>query len=162
MSLKKCWLHNKMKISFIQMILSVSLKARTHIERRKKGRTCWIVSGVIPPTPLPKVGTHIFLLVRKSKIRIFLGSFRNHKLANFFCVQVRKSQIRKFARKNAVFLIQIHINLPLKYILDYEMPCNSVRKTVQKAKAWKHFKLIFLRRKIMCLRICGSFKANNN
>jgi hypothetical protein len=30
-----------------------------------------------------KVGTQIFLLARKSQIRKFLGSFRNHKFAHF-------------------------------------------------------------------------------
>jgi hypothetical protein len=42
-----------------------------------------------------KVGTQIFLLVSKSQIRKFLGSFRNVKFANFIDVSVRKSQIWK-------------------------------------------------------------------
>ncbi len=39
----------------------------------------------------PKMGTQIFLLVRKSQICKFLGSFRNRKFANFWGVPVRKS-----------------------------------------------------------------------
>ncbi len=41
------------------------------------------------------VGTQKFLLVRKSKIRKFLDSFRNRESAHFRGVPVRKSQIRK-------------------------------------------------------------------
>ncbi len=83
--------------------------------------TCCICNPVFiilyllfPLLSISKVGTQIFVLVRKSQIRKFLGSFRNCKSANFwgvparksanlFGVQVRKSQIRKFARPKAVF-----------------------------------------------------------
>jgi hypothetical protein len=93
-----------------------------------------------------KVGTQIFLLVRK-----FLGSFRNRKSENFLDVPVLKSQIHKFVMINpqianpqicesanpqfpccrspnanqqicmekAVFLIQIRIVLPLKFFFTY-------------------------------------------
>ncbi len=49
-------------------------------------------------------------------------------------------------------------------ILYYEMPCISVSKLSQKQKVvpkceYVHFKLIFVRSKIMYLRICGSFKS---
>ncbi len=66
-----------------------------------------------------------FFLVRKSKIRKFLGSFCKRNSKSFWGVPVRKSQIRKFswfpvrkseihkfARKKAVFLIQVRIGLP--------------------------------------------------
>jgi hypothetical protein len=47
------------------------------------------------------VGTqNFFLLVRKSQIRKFSGSFRNHKSANFWGLLVRKSPIRKFVLIN--------------------------------------------------------------
>jgi hypothetical protein len=47
---------------------------------------------------------------------------------------------------------------------DNEMPCISVSKLSQKQKVvskfeYEHFKLIFVRSKIMYLRICGSFKS---
>ncbi len=100
----------------------------------------------------PKVGTQIFLLVRKSQIRKylipqtkiwkFLGcaspQSQIRKFANFLGDPVRGSQFRKFAKKKAVFLFQIGIGLPLilffylrKYILDYDMPC---LETALKAK----------------------------
>jgi hypothetical protein len=49
----------------------------------------------------------------------FLGSFRNHKSANFLDVPVRKLQIRKFFRKKVGFLIQIHIGFPLILFFTY-------------------------------------------
>jgi hypothetical protein len=81
-----------------------------------------------------KVGMQIFLLVRISEIREFLGSFCYRNSGNFSGVPVRKLQVRKlvrinlqianlqislvsqsanlksanFARKKAVFLIKIH------------------------------------------------------
>ncbi len=44
---------------------------------------------------VPKVGTQIFLLVRKTPIRKFLGSFRNRKSANFWfaSLQIEHQQI---------------------------------------------------------------------
>ncbi len=58
-----------------------------------------------------KVGTNYFLLVRKSQIRKFLGSFRNRKSANFF-----RSATPQFANSSIANL--------RKNILDYEMQCN--------------------------------------
>ncbi len=52
--------------------------------------------------------TQIFVV--SPQIRKFLGAFRNRKSTNLCCVPVRKSQILKFARKKAVFLIQIPTN----------------------------------------------------
>jgi hypothetical protein len=46
--------------------------------------------------------TQFFLLVRKSRIRKLLGSFRNHKSANFWGVLVRKTQ-----SENLYWLIRI-------------------------------------------------------
>jgi hypothetical protein len=42
------------------------------------------------------MGKEFFLVVRKSQIRKFMGSFRNRKSANFSGAPARKSQIRKF------------------------------------------------------------------
>ncbi len=56
--------------------------------------------------------SNIFLWVRKSQIRKFLGSFRNRKSVNFWGVQVRESQIPKFSWAKAVFMIQIRRNWP--------------------------------------------------
>jgi hypothetical protein len=61
----------------------------------------------------------------------------NRKSTNFLDIPVRKSQIRKFARKEAVFQIQIQIVL-------FE---------------WGQLKLIFVRIKTMYLQICGSCKS---
>jgi len=93
---------------------------------------------------LAKVGTQIFLLIRK-----FLGSLRNHKSATFWGVPVGKSQIRKFGIVNPQILgipvrksanmhgkkssvsdpdprCQLAFNTFYylrKYILDYKMRC---------------------------------------
>ncbi len=86
--------------------------------------------------------------ILQSQIRKFLWCasplIANRKFAHFHGVSGRKSQICKFARQKAVFLIQIHISLPVniylfylrkyEYILDYEIPCNSLSKLSQKAK----------------------------
>jgi hypothetical protein len=66
-----------------------------------------------------KVGTQIFLLVSKSQIRKFLGSFRNHKSANFFGVPVRKSHIRKFV------VIDPQIANPQISLLSQSEKCKS-------------------------------------
>ncbi len=73
---------------------------------------------------------------------------------------VCKSQIRKFSRKKAVFLIQIRIVLPViliylqKYI-DYKMPCYSVSKLSQKSSLnlYESFKAYHCKEKIYVLRI---------
>ncbi len=44
----------------------------------------------------PEVGAQISFSVHKSQILKFLGSFRYRKSANFFDVQVCKSQLRNF------------------------------------------------------------------
>jgi hypothetical protein len=54
-----------------------------------------------------KVGQAIFFASPQITNPQILGSFRNRKSANFLGDSVLKSQILKFARKTAVFLIQI-------------------------------------------------------
>ncbi len=78
----------------------------------------------------------------------------NRKSANFLGVPIRKSQIRKFSRKKAMFLMQIRTDLPTiffylcKYhtFLTTKIPCNSFSELSQKPNIvmkfeWKHFKL---------------------
>jgi hypothetical protein len=73
----------------------------------------------------------------------------NPKLANPQIYLVFRSANLKGKRQRAVILIQIRIGLPLilyfylrKYVLDYEMPFNTISKRSQN---------------IMYLRIFGSF-----
>ncbi len=77
-------------------------------------------------------------VVTKGWNKNFLVSPQSNS-ANFWGVSVRKSQIRKFVMIN-----------PQIYLLF------SWDRTFKK---WKLFKLIFLRWKIMYLRICGGFKS---
>jgi hypothetical protein len=65
-----------------------------------------------------QVGMQIFLLGSKPQISQILRPIPQPQIRKFLrCVPVRKSQIRKFARKKAVFLIQIRIGLPLLFFL---------------------------------------------
>ncbi len=128
--------------------------------------------GLIPHSGLiPQSQTANFwgVLVTKSQIRKFV--MINLQIAIRKFLWCPSPQIRKFARKNAV--IQIRIGLPLilyflptyvRYILDYKMPCYSVLKLSQKPSLCLNeiFKLIFVRRKIMYLRISGSNGARKS
>jgi hypothetical protein len=65
------------------------------------------IRGLLPQSQIRK-----FLRCASPQIakpKICNEQFANHKSTNFFGVPVRKSQIRKFARKKAMFLIQIRI-----------------------------------------------------
>ncbi len=83
----------------------------------------------------------------------------NRKSTSFPDVPVRKLKIRKLTRKMAVFLTQIHNGLALNVFFYQTTKCHVTMsqnyllkpKVVLKFE-WKHFKLIFVRRKVC---ICG-------
>jgi hypothetical protein len=129
-----------------------------------------------------KVGTQILFLLQQianpqtlglipySEIRKFLryaSTYANCKSSKFPCPSPPIANPQICQEKSIVSDPDPNWPPPIffslrKYILDYEMPCAS--KLSQKPKAvlkfeWKHFKLIFVRRKNMYSQIFGSFKS---
>ncbi len=81
--------------------------------------------------------------------------------AHFLCLTVHKSQMRKFARTKAVFLIPVRSDLPQIFFYTYVSHVTVKPKVVLKFE-WEHFKLTFVRRKIMYLRVCLANRKSSN
>ncbi len=66
-----------------------------------------------------KVGSHIyFVSTQISNLLIYeVCQSAKRKFEHFLCLTVNKSQMRKFARTKAVFLIQVRIDLPQIFFL---------------------------------------------
>ncbi len=89
--------------------------------KHKDGRANFLVIPLIANpqilvlTPQSQIRTFLRLASPKSKIcKLVMIKLQ---IANFLGVPVRKLQIRKFARKTAVFLIEIRIGLLIVYFL---------------------------------------------
>ncbi len=110
-----------------------------------------------------KVGTHIyFVSTQISNLQISeVCQSAKRKFAHFLCLTVHKSQMRKFARTKVVFLIQIRIDLPQIFFLTYVSHVTVKPKVVLKFE-WEHFKLTFVRRKLMYLRVCLANRKSSN